>query len=93
MSQQISQSDAKAEYIIRRLFEAYFIHPQQLPDYILDRYFFKQGKELNRLNLGKQISTLQKDGAFIRLICDHIGGMTDQFAAREYKKLFELEYI
>lgn len=92
-SQQVSQSDAKAEYIISRLFKAYFIHPQQLPDYILERYFSKSGRSLNRLKIIDIIKELQTDPEFIRLICDHISCMTDQYAAREYIKLYEPEYF
>lgn len=93
MSQQISQADSKSKYIIKKLFEAYFDHPQQLPDYILERYFKKQGKSLNRTALGQKTKILQNDADFVRLICDHISGMTDQYIAREYKNLFEPEYI
>ncbi|MDR7856644.1 dGTP triphosphohydrolase [Tissierella sp.] len=91
-SQQVTQSDLKAEYIIKRLFKAYFNHPQQLPDYILNRYFIKKGKEFNRFNIADNIGDLKSDSEFVRLICDHIGSMTDQYASREYKKLYEPEY-
>lgn len=92
-SQKVSQSDSKAEYIIIKLFKAYFLHPQQLPDYVLNRYFSKKGILLNRLTISNMISELQSDPDFIRLICDHIGSMTDQYAAREYIKLFQPEYF
>ena len=92
-SQQVSQADAKAEYIIKKLYRAYFIHPQQLPDYILNRYFTSKGETLNRTELENIKLRLQSDAEFQRLICDHISGMTDQYAAREYKKLYEPEYI
>ena len=47
-SQEVSQSDSKAEILIKKIFKAYYIHPQQLPDYVLKRYFIKTGKEFNR---------------------------------------------
>nr|WP_307989236.1 dNTP triphosphohydrolase [uncultured Niameybacter sp.] len=93
MSQQVSQADSKAEYLIKKIFKAYFLHPQQLPDYILKRYFIKKGRILDKANLESEILKMQKDTAFVRLICDHISGMTDQFVAREYKKLFEAEHF
>lgn len=93
MSQTISQADEKSAYMIKKMFESYFNHPQQLPDYILQKYFKRRGKELKRSSLHEETSEMKKDGEFIRLICDHIGGMTDQYAAREFKKLFEPEYI
>lgn len=91
-SQQVSQSDSKAEYIISKLFKAYYIHPQQLPDNILNRYFVKKGVEVNRNKIEDIVFELQNDPEFIRLICDHISSMTDQYAAREYIKLYEPEY-
>ncbi len=91
-SQEVTQSDLKAEYIIKRLFTGYFNHPQQLPDYILNRYYSKKGKVFSRLNIEDNINELKNDMEFVRLICDHIGSMTDQYASREYKKLFEPDY-
>jgi deoxyguanosinetriphosphate triphosphohydrolase, putative len=93
MSQKISQTDSKAEYIIKQLFKAYYTHPQQLPDYILLRYYRKNGKDFDRINIEKDTPVLRQDIKFYRLICDHIASMTDQYAAREYKKLYEPEYF
>ncbi len=91
-SQKVSQADSKAEYLITRMFQAYYIRPQQLPDYILQRYFEKNGFEFDRLYIEDNIKSLQNDSDFIRLISDHIASMTDQYAAREYIKLYEPEY-
>lgn len=89
-SAEISQSDAKAEYMIKQIFKAYYKHPKQLPDYILARYQETTCDELIRINLDDK--KLQNDRFFVRLICDHIAGMTDQFAAREYMRLYQPEY-
>lgn len=93
MSQSISQSDSKAEYIVSQLFKAYYTNPQQLPDYILERYFKKRGMHVNRLELDKQVIELRKDADFIRCIVDHIACMTDQFVEREYNKLYTPGYF
>ena len=37
-SEQISISDAKSEYLIKQLFRAFYTHPKQLPDYVLEKY-------------------------------------------------------
>lgn len=92
-SQEVTQADNKSEYIIKKLFKAYYLHPQQLPDYILKRYFSKIGQPFDRLKIDPQVINLRKNADFIRLICDHISGMTDQYAAREYKKLYSPEYF
>lgn len=91
-SQSVTQTDLKAELIIKRLFKGYYNHPQQLPDYILERYYSSNDKVFSRIEIENQKELLQDDAEFIRLICDHIGCMTDQYASREYKKLFEPEY-
>ena len=38
------------------------------------------------------VEELQHDPKFIRFICDHIAGMSDQFAAREYMNLYIPNY-
>lgn len=82
----VSTADSKAEYVIKQLFKAFYKHPKQLPDYVLNRFYSKKGSKLDRLKMDD--SVIQKDRYFIRCICDHIAGMTDQFAAREYKRLY-----
>ena len=74
-SEQISISDAKSEYLIRQLFRAFYSHPKQLPDYVLEKYCRRNDMEFNRANLKEDM--LRKDPNFIRTICDHISGMTD----------------
>lgn len=77
--------------MIKQLFKAYYMHPKQLPDYIIKRYCRKSGIEFKRINL--QDNQLRQNTMFIRMVCDHIACMTDQFAAREYKKLYLPDYI
>ena len=89
-SEQISISDSKAEYLIKQLFKAFYTHPKQLPDYVLVKYCKGCNIDFNRATLN--IEQLQSDSKFIRTICDHIAGMTDQFAAREYNRLYIPEY-
>jgi len=89
-SEQISISDSKSEYLIKQLFKAFFNHPKQLPDYVLKKYCKKNEIVFNRAKL--PIETIQADPKFVRTICDHIAGMTDQFAAREYNRLYVPEY-
>jgi dGTPase len=93
MSNDISQADAKSKYIIEKLFKSYYIFPQQLPDNILERYFINSGRQFNRLDIEDLIPQLQKDGDFVRLICDHIASMTDLYASRQYMKLYQPEYL
>lgn len=90
-SEEVSISDSKAEYLIKQIFKAFYVHPKQLPDYVLEKYFRVKKGALNRADLDED--TLRNDDIFIRMIADHIGGMTDQFASRTYKKLYYPDYI
>ena len=95
-SEEISISDSKSEYFIRQMFKAFYRHPLELPDYVLKRYcrLSDQVKDFNRDLLDDDmIEKMQHDGLFIRLIADHIGGMTDQFASRTVKRLYYPDYI
>jgi len=53
-----------------------------LPDYVLEKYCNRNGMEYNRTKLNKQ--RLKSDDDFVRTICDHIAGMTDQYALYAY---------
>lgn len=90
-SEQISISDAKSEYMIKQLFKAYYVHPKQLPDYVIGKYCRRRGLKFDRKSLID--SELISDTIFVRAICDHIAGMTDQFASREYMRLYIPDYI
>ncbi|GAB6181716.1 deoxyguanosinetriphosphate triphosphohydrolase [Desulfotomaculum defluvii] len=89
-SEEVSITDSKAEFLIEQLFSTYYKHPQQLPTYILEKYYTKKGETLQRKNIDKY--KLYEDPEFIRLICDHIAGMTDQYASRQYNKLYSPEF-
>lgn len=95
--------DGKGRFIIRRLFKAYITNPRQLHDSTIHFVFelFKSGNkswsEITKSDLGNMrneidSSALKSDPSFLisllRAICDHIAGMTDNFAVSEYKKLY-----
>lgn len=91
-SQEVAQLDSKAKYLIKQIFKAYYEDPRQLPDYTLNRYFNKKGKKLDRTIIEKNSKDLKSDPEFIRVICDHISGMTDMYAIQEYNKLYGTHY-
>ena len=78
-SEQITISDSKSKNIISSLFEAFYLHPKQLPDYALSKYCKQAEIIFDRLSLDG--FRLQQDPAFVRAISDHIAGMTDQYTA------------
>lgn len=91
-SQEVSQLDSKAKYLIKQIFKAYYKDPRQLPDYTLNRYFAYKGRSLDRTTISNNNNKLQLDPEFLRIICDHIAGMTDVYAIQEYNKLYGTNY-
>lgn len=97
-SEEINIADAKAKYIIRRIFKAFYDNPKELPDYVLRKYYIqKNSPDLQEKKIFERaeinVSDMKKDSIFIRAIADHIAGMTDQYAEREYAKLYIPDYI
>ncbi len=99
---ELAQSmDGKADFIIRQLFKAYLSNPQQLPDKtiktirmnyekenefsnnveISDRTFLRE--KLNCPDEGNRIHKI-----VLRVTCDFIAGMTDNYAVDQFEKLY-----
>ncbi|HNW60981.1 MAG TPA: dNTP triphosphohydrolase [bacterium] len=94
------RSDNHAREIIRTLFRSFYLNPGLLPDYRLAPVFAGPsygGVEIEEWRaegggfLARSTSerTLQQDSAFLRAICDHIAGMTDNYAELEYRRIGE----
>jgi dGTPase len=88
-------ADELGEKLLARLFEAYLLYPDSLPDYVLEKYFQETGEKFCKERLGDadQVSELRKDGGFFRIICDYIAGMTDNFAVHEAERLSRIGRI
>lgn len=93
-SYQAQAMDGKAEYIVRKLFDAFKDNPSQLPDTSIFSYARFIGLETHeRAEVLEEISKMRKTGAksmhvLRRCIVDYIGGMTDQFAYNEFDRLY-----
>lgn len=84
----VKWSDELGEKLIARLFEAYYLSPELLPDYVLKKYF---GDDWQAQELGQDEKiSMQNQSAYFRLICDHVAGMTDAYAVREAERLSRL---
>lgn len=136
-SQPVQVMDGKGKYIIRKLFQAYFTNPQQMPDKTLIS-FLKNLKSLSlnedakhydnnqnlkisaytirtelekhhrkillcenkkekvngffRSVLNKEITICEYKIALMRTITDHIAGMTDKYALKQYEILYGTAY-
>lgn len=93
--------NAKGRYIIRKLFQAYYSNPQQLPDSIIKRYMEDIGQYSDASSVSSGIVRMEFENyissndfsikgkiALMRKICDHIAGMTDHYAIEEYEQLY-----
>ena len=89
----VSRLEARARTFIRGLFAAYYRDPLQLDDYVLLRYRTRRGGTYLRDLPGNRVAEEVKARyhgrpEFVRLVADHIGGMSDSFALKEYERLY-----
>ena len=101
-SKDVERMNAKGKYIIKKLFEAYNSHPQQLPDgiilhFMVDIEKYQTIEKAKTEGMGiirtafdetmKNPKTIYRC-QLMRRICDHIAGMTDRYAIEEYNNLY-----
>lgn len=89
----VQWSDDLGEKLLFRLFEAYYLNPDLLPPYVLERYTGTEQTQQPVVLDQEQVRQMQHDGNFLRVICDHIAGMTDYFALREAVRLSRLNKL
>lgn len=101
-SRNVERMNEKGKYIIRKLFEAYYAHPQQLPDGPILHLLVDTGKYQNidgakqngvgeaRILFDKVMENpdIYVKCVLMRRICDHIASMTDHYAMEEYNNLY-----
>jgi len=83
-SQQLAQLDHKADYVLGRLFSVF-----------RERYIEDPPKNTFKLlpaATETQIADAPDAGARARLVCDAVAAMTDPFAVRTYKRLFDADF-
>ncbi len=101
--------NTKGQYIIKKLFEAYYANPQQLPNHSIAQYLISteqykskesamntlasKGEGIIRtkfvdLYKSKKFKTVDNKLKLMRVICDHIASMTDNYALDEFKRLY-----
>jgi dGTPase len=80
LSTRVKQLEYKGDSMLERLFEA-----------LIDNYTSK-GKNPPRLvspKLEGRLKTAETDTEKARLLCDYLAGMTDSFAIKTYRRLFD----
>lgn len=103
-SRNVERMNEKGKYIIRKLFEAYYAHPQQLPDgpilhllVDLKSPKYKNIDDAREAGIGEarvefdriiKNPSIYVECMLMRRICDHIASMTDHYAIEEYNNLY-----
>jgi dGTPase len=89
---EISRNDGRARLAVRALFAAYHDNPRLVPDYVLHRYSEETGLPYLRevpLSRAEQVvrERYRNQPVFLRMIADHVAGMTDSYALDELRAL------
>jgi dGTPase len=92
--QEVNRQDHRAHLVMSGLFRAYYGNPLTLPTYVLLRVHEETGRSYLRDLPIKQIpgevtKHYHTDPRFVRLIVDHLAGMSDRYAIDEYKALYD----
>ncbi len=103
-SRNVERMNEKGKYIIRKLFEAYRAHPQQLPDGPILHLLVETGSveyknidDAKKAGIGEARVKFEEilknpniyfECMLMRRICDHIASMTDHYAIEEYNNLY-----
>ncbi len=82
-SPQLNQVEKKGDFMLRRIFDAF-----------KENYLKKEKPEMHLLpaSFEQSILSASDEKLRVRLICDYIAGMTDGFAIRTYKRLFDPDF-
>ena len=82
-SPQLHQLEHKGGYILKKIFNAFE-----------ENYLGKENSKINLLprDTEQSVRNTASPRQRMRLLCDHIAGMTDGFAIRTYKRLFDAEF-
>lgn len=83
LSPQLHQLEKKGDFLLKRIYDTF-----------ADNYLGKDSFELNLLPayVEQNFLSAKDEHQRARLLCDYIAGMTDGFAIRTYKRLFDPDF-
>lgn len=89
----VSRMDARGRSFVKGLFAAYYRDPLQLDDYVLLRYRASAGglylRDLSGADLHQELAArYHGNPGFVRVLADHVAGMSDSYAVKEYERLY-----
>ncbi|MDZ7374108.1 MAG: dNTP triphosphohydrolase [candidate division KSB1 bacterium] len=82
----IFRADDEAVALLRHLFRSYLEDPGRLPDYVLERVPQPDRVPESRTSSGPTSGSEERK-RLARVVCDHVAGMTDNFALGEAIRL------
>ncbi|MFI5142910.1 MAG: dGTP triphosphohydrolase [Thermoanaerobaculales bacterium] len=90
---EVNRQDHRAQLVVSGLFNAFYTNPLTLPTYVLLRFHEETGRPyLRDLGIGSIPAEIAQhyhgDARFVRLIIDHLAGMSDRYALDEYEALY-----
>lgn len=91
--QQVNLQDHRARLIITGLFQAYYKNPLTLPPYVLLRFGEVSGRpylrDLPHRHAQEEVRHYyHPDHRFVRIVVDHLAGMSDRFAVSQWQMLY-----
>jgi dGTPase len=91
--QEVNRQDHRAQLVMSGLFRAYYGNPLTLPTYVLLRFHEDTGRaylrDLPIKTIGQEVARhYHSEPRFVRLIVDHLAGMSDSYALAEFETLY-----
>jgi dGTPase len=91
--QEVNRQDHRAHLVMTGLFRAHYSNPLTLPTYALLRFHEETGRaylrDLPIKTIPKEVSEhYHSEPRFVRLIVDHLAGMSDSYALSEFEALY-----
>lgn len=91
--QEVNRQDHRARIVVTGLFKAHYENPLTLPTYVLLRFHEETGRPyLRDVPIPRTAEEVGRyyhsDPRFVRVIVDHLAGMSDSFALAEYEALY-----
>ncbi len=108
-SNTVQRMNIKGQYIIKKIFQAYYSNPQQLPNHSIAQFLISAGQyksketamkifaskgegavrtKFDKFYKSSQFNNNKMELKLMRVICDHIASMTDNYAIEEFEKLY-----
>ncbi len=89
---QVNRQDWRARKVMTALFRAFWLNPRTLPSYVLlrarDELDFPYLREVSLGVVAKEVhDRYHASPGFVRLVVDHLAGMSDRFALEEFRSL------